>query len=555
MLFKMARTLLISYAGYPYTPSSLMPDNGLAMLAGQLVDNGHDVKILDYGTVSTISGIIGADERKFLEKTYDSLMSLKDKNGFIKNVKGLYYINQLKRFDKHLEKKQEEFVERISEDISDMVEKEKIDMVGFKLYLGDGFVGSSKIAQSVKKKNPGVLVVGGGPTVDLVMQKILEVEDAYDILTFAEGEDIAPLLADYSVKRKNLAEIPNLLYKDGDNIVTTRLSRVEDLSRLSEPVYDSQIYLAMDGKEKFNIIVFDESRGCPNACAYCAQLKKSGHQRLRDSNNVVDNIENLINKYNFRAFRYAGSSTPYHHMKDIAQEMINRNLKLIYSSFGHAREEFDDFAILKKSGLSTLLIGIESGSQEILDKINKGNLTNQIENTFNKVHERGIFTVGSVIVPLPGETDDSLKETFDLLLKIKPSSVFLSFPGLYPGTQWAKNPQKFGFEMKTKDYEKFILDYKLKTLFPPSFWKPLPYKLDGRNFKQIAKITENFGKKLEQNGLVTRLTDDMVITAEILKINLEDYKKDISRSLYIGDAERIEQIIEEFNTRTANGDF
>ncbi len=50
----MARGLLVSYAGYPYTPSSLTPDNGLANLAGALLEAGHDVRIIDYGTVSTM---------------------------------------------------------------------------------------------------------------------------------------------------------------------------------------------------------------------------------------------------------------------------------------------------------------------------------------------------------------------------------------------------------------------------------------------------------------------------------------------------------------------
>ena len=50
----MSRVLLISFAGYPYSPSSLMPDNGLASLAGCLIDAGHHVRILSYSTVSAV---------------------------------------------------------------------------------------------------------------------------------------------------------------------------------------------------------------------------------------------------------------------------------------------------------------------------------------------------------------------------------------------------------------------------------------------------------------------------------------------------------------------
>ena len=49
----MSKVLLVSFAGYPYTPSSLMPDNGLASLAGSLLEAGHEVRILDYGAVAT----------------------------------------------------------------------------------------------------------------------------------------------------------------------------------------------------------------------------------------------------------------------------------------------------------------------------------------------------------------------------------------------------------------------------------------------------------------------------------------------------------------------
>ena len=50
----MARVLLVSYAGYPCTPSSLIPDNGLASLAGALIESGHEVRVLDFSTVNTL---------------------------------------------------------------------------------------------------------------------------------------------------------------------------------------------------------------------------------------------------------------------------------------------------------------------------------------------------------------------------------------------------------------------------------------------------------------------------------------------------------------------
>jgi hypothetical protein len=57
----MAKGLLVSFAGYPGTPSSLMPDNGLASLAAVLLKEGHEVTILDYGAIDTVKKLFPHD--------------------------------------------------------------------------------------------------------------------------------------------------------------------------------------------------------------------------------------------------------------------------------------------------------------------------------------------------------------------------------------------------------------------------------------------------------------------------------------------------------------
>ena len=65
--------LLVNYAGYPFTSSSLMPDNGLANLAGVIIAHGGDVEILDYGTVSTVSRMTSPELRNRLTRAWDTL--------------------------------------------------------------------------------------------------------------------------------------------------------------------------------------------------------------------------------------------------------------------------------------------------------------------------------------------------------------------------------------------------------------------------------------------------------------------------------------------------
>lgn len=86
-------------------------------------------------------------------------------------------------------------------------------------------------------------------------------------------------------------------------------------------------------------------------------------------------------------------------------------------------------------------------------------------------------------------------ETFGLLMDIRLNSVFIQFPGVYPRTAWAEFPEQYGFSLDVRDYSRQVMNYKLKTLFPPSFWAPLPYKLNSMSFRQFARVTERLCPK------------------------------------------------------------
>jgi hypothetical protein len=72
--------ILITYSGYPFTPSSLMPDNGLANLAGALIKNGHDILILDYSTVGIVKRLMPQDIRNDLMKLLPLINNSGDQN-------------------------------------------------------------------------------------------------------------------------------------------------------------------------------------------------------------------------------------------------------------------------------------------------------------------------------------------------------------------------------------------------------------------------------------------------------------------------------------------
>ncbi|MBN2331033.1 MAG: B12-binding domain-containing radical SAM protein [Candidatus Aenigmarchaeota archaeon] len=543
----MARGLLISYPGYPYTPSSLLPDNGLANLAGALIEAGHEVQVLDYGTVDTMRRLVPQGLRRKLSEIYDQVS--RARNDCMSGLRGLYLLSRLHFADGRLAGYRAREVMRIAEEIAQVIQKRKPDFVGFKLWNGDGFSGPVMIAEFLKRRFPELKIFAGGPHVDFFRGLIFERTKAFDGLVYGEGEETIVQIAD-CVSGLCKLELPNLITPDG---IERQIKRIGDLDGLPMPVYDENVYPSMKGNGKIKIVVLDESRGCPYGCAFCVQSVKSGHERrVKTAARIVGEMKRIRDHNGIRSFRYAGSSTPSTLMREVAIKIMEEDLKVNYCSYGHVREFCsEDAKALKESGLFGLLFGIESGSQGVLDLMNKPTTIEQIRTAVKAAKVAGIFVVGSVILPAPGDDKDTMNETFELLCDIRPDSVFIQFPGVYPRTPWVENPEKYGFDLDAENYCRQVMDYKIKTLFPPSFWSPLPYRLNGMRFRKFARITEQFALKLERNGLVTQLTDDIAMVGSVLGMEPMGFKQVTARAMWTGDWEKMAEVVSEFNEKSS----
>ena len=192
------KSLLINFAGYPVSPRMLVPDNGLASLAGALIEKGHQTIILDYSTVDIVKRLFPHEYKNELNGIITKIMKA-SKEGNSAQSKDIDAFHVLDNKINEYEKKQ---VKGIADEISKCIEEYNIDFVGMKLWIGDGFDGSVVIAEELKRLKPNIPVFGGGPHVDWFRDKILEISDAFDLLVYGEGEEVITMLADYVEKRK-----------------------------------------------------------------------------------------------------------------------------------------------------------------------------------------------------------------------------------------------------------------------------------------------------------------------------------------------------------------
>jgi len=532
--------ILISIAGVPRSLSDFVPDNGLALLASCLLKNNVDVRIFDFNLPSIFDDIYDKNVKNFLEKFSNKV--------FVDGKKPDFFdILRLKFISSIIERNKKNYIEKLKKFLLETIEKEKTEFVGFKLWAGDGFDWSIEIGKFLKRKKPELKIFGGGPQVDIFEHLIFEKGDFFDALCYGEGEEVIVEMYNFVQKKRKLKDIPNIIFKENGKIIKTERKYIENLDELPLPVYNSDIYWKIE--EKIKMFVIDESRGCENACFFCIHPKKSGKRKKKSVEKLIEEIKFFINKYNVFLYRFAGSSTPGDLILEFAKRIIEEGIKIDYANSGYVNDFDIDFKILKNSGCSSIFFGIESANEEILKKgMNKNVKKIDMERVLKNCKEAGIFTVASFIYPAPFENEETRRETLQFLEKVKPDSALVQFPGIYPGTVWFKYPERFNFEIEKESYPLKVMNYKIKALFPPRMWQPLPYKVNGMSFKEFAYETEKFQKDINKLGINTSISNEDYLFYKYSGFkSIDEFLKFNRVYFYSGNSEKLKEEIEKIN--------
>jgi radical SAM superfamily enzyme YgiQ (UPF0313 family) len=304
----------------------------------------------------------------------------------------------------------------------------------------------------------------------------------------------------------------------------------------------------MQGDRKLKLIMLDESRGCPFSCNFCPHPLKSGQSwRVRGPERVADLMERIAETTGSRTFRLAGSNPPPEHRRGLAEELVKRGSPFEYVSFGHTRAKEEPFELLRKSGCISLFFGVESCSQEVLDKgLNKKTTVEKISKSLTGAKAAGIMTSASLIVPCPFDTRETLQETVDVMAGLKPDGVSIYLPIVVPGTTWFMEPERFGIEL-TPGYEGVFMRYQVRFLMPPPLWDPLPYTIGGRDYGAMVDEASWVSSQLDRRGVVTGTNDSLLLMAREMSLSAMKVRN-MNRKLFMtANGERIGRMVVRFN--------
>ena len=297
-------------------------------------------------------------------------------------------------------------------------------------------------AKVVREELPDAVLVAGGSHPTYMYDEALDA--GFDFVVRGEGEytmlELVSRLEDKGKDPEAFKDVKGLAFRaGGKTVVTPDRPLIENLDTLPWP---ARHLLDMDKYTLFNkpirIAHVMASRGCPYGCIYCITSYYWGRRyRYRSAKNVADEIEFLVDKYRVQhiAFTDDEFTANWKFVREFVSELKSRNLNVTFSCgarVDHVNKEI--MKLLYDNGCTALYFGVESASQETLNRIGKKITVEQAKRVFQWKKELGGFATGAFILGFPWETVDDMKATVDFAIKLDPDYAQFTALTPYPGT-------------------------------------------------------------------------------------------------------------------------
>jgi len=272
--------------------------------------------------------------------------------------------------------------------------------------------------ESLKK----IKIVLGGPEVKNHAQNFLMF--GADIIVFGEGEATMLELVACIEQNKSYKEVEGIAFKNEQQEFITTASRSLNKEIDTRPFpnrkkIDLNLYLqAWKERHGYNAINVSTMRGCPYTCKWCSRAVYGQTYRRRKPSLVVDEIISLQKEYSFDYIWFVDDVFTISHkwLEQFAAEVDLRKVTIQYECISRAdRLNEDVIKLLKKSGCFRVWIGAESGSQKIIDAMDRRVDVQQTRDMIQLVKRHGIKAGTFIMLGYPGETEKDIVETINHL--------------------------------------------------------------------------------------------------------------------------------------------
>jgi len=347
------------------------------------------------------------------------------------------------------------------------IEAERPDVVGISIVLQQQLFSTMTFCALIKEHFPHIHVTIGGNTVTRLRDTLPDTPNLFALFDSAvvyEGETAFLQLVEAVGAGRDLAGIPNLIYRDGAGIHTSPLTYAEDMAALPPPDFHGlplDKYFVPD-----RILPYLATRGCYwGRCEFCdhGEGYTAGY-RTKKLEQIIEEIRQLKETYHTRHFHFTDESYPPALFRKLTRKLVESHLNVVWTTHMRFEKSLLDASVWNDaaaSGCKFLHMGYESGNERVLRLMDKATTTDVIRRSLELSAKAGVWNHVMGFFGFPGETRE---DALDSIRFLEQNHEFVHSIGfgtfdLSKHTPVAKNPDKFGVTPYKNPAWDLALDY------------------------------------------------------------------------------------------------
>ncbi len=271
------------------------------------------------------------------------------------------------------------------------------------------------------KEFTGMPVIAGGLHMSLYPAETMT-HEAIDYGVTGEGWQTLPELIRIVADGGDPSSVRGVCYRrEGEYLVTEPRPdtlTLEDVPFPARHLLPNDRYTTVMSRQ-WPITVMVSALGCPFQCAYCDV--PTDRYQARAAEHVVDEMEECVNRYGIKEIWFQDESFTIddERVTEICETLLSRGVKVAWSI--RTRPDLvkpGTLRLMKRAGLMKVHLGVESGSREVLERLNRPTDLEVVRRAVRWSREEGITTLGFFMIGLPGETEEDLRRTIRLALEL-----------------------------------------------------------------------------------------------------------------------------------------
>jgi anaerobic magnesium-protoporphyrin IX monomethyl ester cyclase len=325
------------------------------------------------------------------------------------------------------------------------------------------------VTRAVRAARPDLPIVWGGWHPSLFPAECLE-EEGVTACVRAQGEDTFRVIVDRLSDGHSLAGVAGCAHRSEGPIVLEPRRATRDINDFPAHDYgliDVERYFAAKGRRQLDYI---SSQGCRFRCTFCADpfVYERGWSGL-DAPRMGEELERLWRRHHFDDLNFQDETYFTHRERvvSVCEEFLRRGLRFTWAATMRAdqgaRFTEEDWSLCKRSGLRRVMVGVESGSQAMMDWLKKDIKLEQVFATARSMVRHGIAGIFPFIVGFPDESDASVEASFSVIHALRRMSpdfeVSVYFYQPYPGSPIADAVWERGYKKPVRLSEWADFDY------------------------------------------------------------------------------------------------